>query len=216
MHYSWVDGAYWSLLVEVRFYLLLWLLYYVVKMRHAAWGIAALGLLAPLNLATPLISKSEDFFLYLSFFAFGMAYSACTRKVNYARLSLLFSFLVFTLNCYFGSNGLSMSLNLKYYFSFVLCFALFLIAMHVFRGKTNRHVTAFGILTYPIYLLHQDIGYISIALLGDYLPKIPTALITTALIFLLAAGVQRWLDKHQPRIRSYVAQRWGHRRVLIF
>lgn len=31
--YSWVDGAYWSL-VEIRFYLLLWLLFYVLKIKR--------------------------------------------------------------------------------------------------------------------------------------------------------------------------------------
>lgn len=200
--FSWIDGVYWSLLVEIRFYLLLWLLHYILKVRHIAWVIAGLGLLAPFNGSTELISKSQDFFIYLPFFAFGIAYSDITKKVPYARGALLFSFLVFSANAHFNSTAISMYLNMKNYASFASCFAVFLTVMVLCANRTNRYITYAGILSYPLYLLHQDIGLILIKFFGTYLPTTAAALIVIGLMVLLADAVQKWTDKRQARLRK--------------
>jgi peptidoglycan/LPS O-acetylase OafA/YrhL len=210
-----VDGVYWSLLVEVRFYLLLWLLYYVMKIRQPVWIIAAMGLLAPLNMETQLISKSNDFFLYLCFFAFGMAYSGCLRRIAYARLSLVFSFLVFSLISLMGSRGVSMSLSAENYIYFVYCFLIFLAAMSLFKNKSNPWISYLGLLSYPLYLLHQDIGLISIKLLEAQLPHLPAAFITAGWILLLAAAVQRLVDKRMERMKAWVRNYSIHSMQLI-
>lgn len=69
INYKWVDGVYWSLLVEIRFYMILWILYYFMKIKSPIILISVLGFLSLLNLEWNRISKLNDFFyVYAIFF----------------------------------------------------------------------------------------------------------------------------------------------------
>ncbi|MBL7689868.1 MAG: acyltransferase, partial [Bdellovibrionaceae bacterium] len=59
--YTYVDGAYWSLLVEIRFYILFWFLTYVLRTKQTVLIIAALGILGSVNLMNNVLSESNDF-----------------------------------------------------------------------------------------------------------------------------------------------------------
>jgi peptidoglycan/LPS O-acetylase OafA/YrhL len=188
--YVLVDGAYWSLLVEFRFYLLLWLLFYLLKIRDVALVIALIGFTASLNMSTIYISKSEDFLLYLSFFSFGLGVRRWIDGDQRAFLSLAASVAAFASNCAFGSIGLSMALAPQTALPYALCFAVFPLALIALNGRSSTSVAQIGILTYPIYLLHQDIGYIVIASLEGSIGSLTAKFSALALVFGLAILVQ--------------------------
>ncbi len=205
-HYAWVDGAYWSLLVEIRFYILLWLIYYIFKVKRISIFLSLLGLLASLNLFIPLISKSQDFLLYLSFFAFGISYRSFINNDRYSLAILLLSFFTFVSNSYFGSTGLSMTLNTNNLVSYSICFIIFIITMTFFKNTTNSYISYLGLLSYPLYLIHQDIGLIFIAILEKHLDHFSSALLTIVIVLLISAVIQKFISKNTTKIKLLASQ----------
>ena len=187
--YSWVDGAYWSLLVEVRFYLLLWLCIYLLKMKRVWILFSALGLVAATNFSVTFISKSQDFLLYLSFFSFGMAYRSYINGDRQAYLGLVLSVLVFFVNGLRGVVGISMTLNPENLLTYALCFFIFLVVLNVLKAGSSSIVKYFGVISYPLYLIHQDVGLIMIHVLEPYSGKMVAALSTMLVVLLLGSGV---------------------------
>ena len=160
IRYSWVDGAYWSLLVEIRFYFLLWMLIYLVKIKSYIFVIASLGLFSIAEYELESISKSNDFLMYLPFFSFGMAVSDFLKGDKKGLLLMIYSFLVFFVLSYVEVDSISMNLNRANFGSYVFCFVVFLGFIGAFRKLSKSFIGYFGVLTYPLYLLHQDIGLI--------------------------------------------------------
>lgn len=192
--YSWVDGAYWSLLVEIRFYLLLWLLFYLLRIRRAEIPLAFMGLFAATNISTDLISKAQDFLLYLSFFSFGMAYRSYLNSDRYAGLVLVFAVLVFVLNCFKEASGISMSLNGENLFEYALCFGIFLASMVVLKTASSPVVSYLGMISYPLYLIHQDLGLVMITVLSPSTGQTIAALVVTLIVLAIASVVQSTAD----------------------
>lgn len=194
--YAWVDGAYWSLLVEIRFYILLWLLFYVLKTKRVEFILAAIGIFAAFNESVNLFSKSQDFLLYLSFFAFGMAYRSICAAEKYAFLGLLFSLCVFFINGIMGSIGISMSLNKNNLLSFFICHVIFVLVMLSFKTRSNYIVSYLGLISYPLYLIHQDVGLILIKTIEPYFGQFVAAVVTILLAVLVSMGIQFILDNY--------------------
>lgn len=205
--YRWVDGAYWSLLVEIRFYLLLWALYYGLKVKMPLIPIAVLGVFGALNAELP-ISKGQDFLSYLSFFAFGMAYRRMIMEQPYAIVCLLLAFSVFTLNCLFSSKSISLELNIENYASYTLCFATFVVIMLIFGKAKNRIVGYFGLLTYPVYLLHQDIGLILIQASESRLGHPLAASLAIAISLVVSIAVHHLIEIPAGKVRTSVSARF--------
>src|SRR3546814_9424840 len=65
--------------------------------------------------------------------------------------------------------ALSMELNRDNLPSYATCFLVFLVCMAIGRKGHSWPVSYLGVLSYPLYLLHQDIGLIVIALAEPHL-----------------------------------------------
>lgn len=188
--YSWVDGAYWSLLVEIRFYLLLWLLFYVLKIKRVEIPVALLGLLAAGNMQLGLVSKGQDFLIYLPFFAFGMAYRATRGGDPYAVWVLALAALVSIYNAAENASGLSMNLSADNIFGYALCHVIFVGAMVTFKKGAVPAVNYLGVLSYSLYLVHQDLGLLGIEVLKPGVGQLAAALLVVVLAVAAAAVVQ--------------------------
>lgn len=187
--YTWVDGAYWSLLVEIRFYLLLWLLFYVMKIKRAEIPVVLLGLLAAGNMHLDLLSKGQDFLLYMPFFAFGMAYRAYRGGDPYARWVLVLAVLVSIYNAAANASGLSMNLSANNILGYLMCYVIFVVVMTTFKNGSVPAISYLGVLSYPLYLVHQDVGLLAIEVLKPALGQPAAALLVTVLIVALAAVI---------------------------
>jgi len=58
----------------------------------------------------------------------------------------------------------------------------------------TRTALALGGLTYPLYLLHQNIGYVAIDFAAPYTGRWPAAVLTTVLMVALSFAVWKWLE----------------------
>lgn len=203
--YAWVDGAYWSLLIEIRFYIILWAFYYLLKLKYPIFFLASLGLLAPLELEWGKLSKSNDFLIYLPFFAFGMATGKMSRDRIRGLLLMSYCFLIFIFISFSGVAAISMKLNRENVLSYGSCFLIFLLCMIFFKNARSRMISYLGIITYPLYLLHQDIGLIFIGLMGNF-SNLIAATFAFVSVFLLSVAVNQLIEKYQSSFRIRIGQ----------
>ena len=163
-----VDGVYWSLLVELKFYALVLLAMAFrqmgrLKVLLAIWlGLSMLSLLRPLPVvSTWLVPEWAPYFI-----AGATMYLASQEGLSVYKIAVIAT-------CYAGAVvGLAKGLpvieaNLHMQVSLAaasgLLAAFFVATLLVSTGATARFGSVrwmlLGSLTYPIYLLHQRLGY---------------------------------------------------------
>lgn len=202
-HYAFVDGAYWSLLVEFKFYWLIGLASFALPRYNPFWVIFAVSLSG-----NGLLGRFggpgywTDFFPYLPLFLLGMA-GWEIRHGNRGRggwqwLAALCSLVA--LLWMGGGKAPSLPMNGQSVGWAFVCGVLL-----VFGALTDQYWTqpigtrspgkwlvALGAISYPLYLLHQDVGYVLFALFrwggapgGRALLAIPLILAAMAVHFLI-------------------------------
>jgi peptidoglycan/LPS O-acetylase OafA/YrhL len=162
-----VDPAYWSLAVEVRFYL--WVAVFFTFLRGRFWiGVVALGLLAIIQ---EMIGKNfTNYYLigaYVCFFLVGMSLRYFERGDN---RTAAFATLVVGLTLY-SIRIKTFSVEGDYIIAsncYIVLFSLTLFATTcttLFEGASLGPLPYLGRLSYSFYLLHQVIGVILIGIL---------------------------------------------------
>jgi peptidoglycan/LPS O-acetylase OafA/YrhL len=208
-HRNYVDGAYWSLAVEIKFYALVAVAYVLLRERFwmAIAGVAALGLgvfefgitkqillapYGPLFLAGMavwfgLFEKRRLPALVLACEAL-VLYVAYRHKFELARVSPWLS-------------------HLCLWFSVAALVALLAMARNTRMGP----LSAIGRISYSLYLIHQNIGVIIIASLTAVgLSDIPALLMATGICLTAAALMFRFVE--QPAQRAIMS---AYRQVSI-
>jgi peptidoglycan/LPS O-acetylase OafA/YrhL len=220
---KYVDGAYWSLAVELQFYIFVWLALVTGGFRRPERLLVAWLALATLVAIRPIYRL--EFWLdanWAPFFTAGICcYLLRQRGVTRARLALLaWSFLL----CLFfacvqpfrstteGARWTTVDALIAGGIIIAFFAAFLLIAFNRWRMAASPLTVWAGALTYPVYLLHQDIGYMLIE--APFWRAVPFGLrvLCTALAVVAAAGmVHRLVEKPLgPWLRRLVS---GSRRL---
>lgn len=210
-HVEFVDGAYWSLAVELQFYLLVIALLHFGQMQRIEWWIAAWLLVSSVNAVRPMYPL--EFWLdarWAPLFAAGMLFYRISRRGWDGQRSLLLLW-AFSLTLWYGWTGAEASklgreaVLLGLPMQVVLCLTLFhgvflLVVSGRWTMQPSPLVYWFGALTYPVYLLHQNIGYIALMAPGwrhlDF--HLRVGLVVGAVV-LLAWLVNRWVERPLSR-----------------
>lgn len=181
-----VDGVYWSLGYELHFYILVWLMLRLGLMPKVEWLLAGWLLISTANAVRPM--WPVEFWLDAqwapSFTAGAVFYMIRTSGFTPARLGLLaISFAlalvyavtdeqwryppaVFSLLPSYIVAGITLGI-----------FCLFwLIATCRFQMKASPLTFYAGMLTYPVYLIHQNFGFMLFAQLRKVIDSVPLAL----------------------------------------
>ena len=214
LHQPMMDGVYWSIYYEAIFYgwVFLLLLFGVFqKWQHSivlVWLIVSI-----LNFV---VLQSEFLKLifvtdYAYFFIIGiLVYRMRGGDFSFLTLGLLASSSCFALYTAYVEAGL-LIVSFATPYSTLTAMAFLLSAMVVFimaalyKGSVpmQQYFIFLGALTYPLYLLHQMIGY---AFIGVFYGKVPDQillLMTVAFVLGLAFLVNRYFEKpFLPRIRK--------------
>ncbi|GAB7035752.1 acyltransferase [Streptomyces sp. NPDC021749] len=201
-----LDDVYWSLFVELKFYLLFALVVYKgVTYRRCVlfcglWTVA--GVVA---------YKADTSFLsvwavapYSPYFIAGIAFYLMHR---FRPTMLLWAIVTveFLLAQHYVKGRVVMNLGDKAAtahdwparIGVVMAFLLMaVIALGLFDGVRWRWLSRAGSLTYPLYLLHMYIGFTLIALLRHRLPAPVLLLSIIALMLVLSYAVNRWVERH--------------------
>ena len=208
--YTFVDGAFWSLLVEFRYYFLFSVLWYFLRLRKSVIFVLIAASFLSFYTQVNFTNRLNDFFLYLPFFSFGMSFYEFengSKKIGF--FGGFFSLAAFFILGLFEVQHISISLthaNLPLYF---MCFVVFTALMLLFKNRNNLTfpaLTHLAVLSYPIYLLHQEMGLIIIKLfspdIGVLASRICAAAMAIALSYLLDWFVNYSLTSIRAQFKS--------------
>jgi peptidoglycan/LPS O-acetylase OafA/YrhL len=203
-----VEGAFWTLFVEVKFYVVAGLLYFSVGGKKAIAGLLALfslwlGLLVFKRLQ-PAVDIHEwqyimQFFAfqYFGWFAAGALFFRYVQ--NQDRSVLAFAVLVAVASAAAENNSYQRYVPLLA-LSVVVAFTAGVVSKTVQRLLSNRVVLLLGFVSYPLYLVHENMLVASIIKLGHAAPWMPPALIpilpmlwVTGVAWLVARFAEPWL-----------------------
>lgn len=186
-----VDGAYWSLLVELKFYFWFGLLYFLSgrRLAVAAWaafataaaGVALLGSIIPFGRVVTTVADVALIAPYGGLFLIGLVgYEA--RKgwtIGTLAAAALGIALIASSSRFAGHQWIGV--------------AIALFALAVFRMtwlRLPRAITFVGLVSYSLYLVHQNIGLSIIRALADSVPSYELRmLIATLAVFGIASAI---------------------------
>lgn len=174
-NYTYIDGSYWSLWVEIQFYFLSAVLYFILKKAKTIhlfpfflFIMAIIGCFLKPKMAY--FNEIFNLFLYFNFFVIGVVFKELFRSQHpWSLRNWHWHFIIFALLIlewiYFADDGYSKMLDLV----FVLAFYLFIYLSQIQWSSSNRIFTTlvfWGEASYISYLMHQNIGVLIINKIG--------------------------------------------------
>ena len=208
-HRHWVDGAYWSLAVEIKFYALVAVAFVLLRDRFwiAIAGVAALGFVVFEFGITKQILLAP----YGPLFLAGMAvWFWLFEERRLPALVLAFESLVLYA-AYRHSFELARVSPWLPHLVLCLSVAALVALLALGRNTSMGPLSAIGRISYSLYLIHQNIGVVIIASLTAIgLSDIPAFLLATGICFTAAALMFRFVE--QPAQRAIMS---AYRRISI-
>ena len=202
---AYVDPSYWTLTIEVTFYALFgltvaWrgLTYWRVIIFCVAWLTTSLVTIwIHVTILNMVVQP-----LYAPFFCGGMVMYLIYRfKPDpwlWAVLSASYAISIYRLDDRTYAqhrNGWFMN----YAVSSAIVTVFFLVLLSVALGKLDwvrgRWLVTAGALTYPVYLIHQQIGETLLRSLLDYIPRWPLLVLMFAFVLALAWTIHRFVER---------------------
>ncbi|AZS44605.1 hypothetical protein BWL13_02198 [Microbacterium oleivorans] len=205
-----VDGVYWTLAVELLFYVLIGIF---MSTKLTVEKITWLAFLWPL--AALIADRSNMQFLatflspaYAPLFAAGMM-----LYVIYSRGSNLLRWMLVVGNGILGTQQTIMydvanaerltGVDLKEPVAVAIMILIFasvaLVTLSPLQSRGLAWMTYLGALTYPLYLVHELWGWWVIGQLSPYLNEWVVLVLAIAFVLLLAAAIERWVERRSRR-----------------
>jgi peptidoglycan/LPS O-acetylase OafA/YrhL len=202
---KWVDGAYWTLWVEVRFYALAALAYWIAGRRFILlWLVFQLAVfsLVALRIDAPHFIDAICIPQFLPYFTLGISIYSLREMETYRSISVIgmaAASVAILYNSYLGLIDSSIG--------FLICNLLIVAIMLFFAVKPAglnaiaiRPLRRLGESSYSLYLLHQCLGIILIQWLIVFgVPYIVSAPIVVALAIFAAYAQHRWIENPAKR-----------------
>lgn len=212
-----IDNVYWTLFIEMKFYIFVIGLYLIlnkfkeVKLDLLIYTWLLLSLVYSFA-NEHYIMRIANFFLILSWSSYFIAgiifYQIFSSKLN-LKYSILLS-VSFFISVYHAISKIA-GMELKFNTTFspyvigglILIFYLLMLLVSCKKLKSINYqgLTKIGILTYPLYLIHQNIGYIIFNNCENYLNKYILVILTIAFMVLLSFAMSQF---YEPRVSNYL------------
>ena len=172
-----IDGSYWSLLPELFFYLGIGLTLFLKKIKYFIYICFGWLILILLNYFHDIMPLRILFNLrYGYFFIIGI----CFYKIKFEKKSLLNHILIFSS---YAVYILTVGLSIKAFYVGLFIFTFYLFVYGKLKWIIIKPLIFLGKISYPLYLLHQFIGYYIIFSLIENNILNPLILLMTPLIF---------------------------------
>lgn len=215
----WVEGVYWTLWAEVRFYLLIGLAYWLSPKRAFLWVWAGLqtaslgldvmmsasgglrGALAPLEM---MLQPG-----HLAWFTLGLvAWKGRTLGLHPALIVAGVAALIALLNgpvLSLGAGGVGLadtaSRGLFLYAAVATPFILFLTGSPLLKPLTWRPILAVGLASYPLYLFHERPGMVYLHWLAKAgIPPWIAVALAIGVVIATALIIHKWVETPGKRL----------------
>ena len=218
-----VDGVYWTLLVEIKFYALIFVILLFKRIEKIYWFLVVWVAILVIGDVTPLPNFAK-FFLFpewAPYFVSGALFYLIKlngAKAHYIALIMVsfgLSLHRMTGEALMASEYYGTSFNASITMTIITLFYV-VFALIIFNKLTffrSPWVLKVGVLTYPLYLIHQNVGYILFTTFNGVVDKY--LLLGGVIIFVLLiawlihhlieknlSGVlKRWLDKMESKAK---------------
>jgi peptidoglycan/LPS O-acetylase OafA/YrhL len=186
-----VDGAYWSLLPELLFYMFIGAIYYFklldkIRLIGVVWlGLMVVNVFYKLPVIYVLLNLSFGMFFFAGILFYRIRFGLADK---YDHLLILCCLLTSVLAEPTVNNFLILLVFFSLFYLFVYQKLSFL---------SNRFLLFMGWLSYPLYLLHQNIGFVIMRELQQHNVKINVLMVlgVGAIIVFLAWIVKRFVEE---------------------
>ena len=188
---KYVDGVYWTLNIEIRFYFLMFLVIIFRQLRRVQYLLAAWLIVSLLLWVYPVRSLHLMFLPRYSAYFIGGAVCYLIHKEgnSFYKTALFISSYIFALSCVFEDMLMieTRFATLYDYGVIAILISMFFLVFYMIATGHTRWIQSekwltLGILTYPLYLIHQNMGFMLFRQLHEFMNPM-------ALIILIAAGM---------------------------
>jgi peptidoglycan/LPS O-acetylase OafA/YrhL len=202
-----IDGAYWSLIPELFFYTSMGLIYYMGWLKNIR--IIAVIWLSIMILNHQGILPYGAYFLNLKYGMFLLA-GILFFKLRFDKGNFIEHILI--LSCLFTAIWVNTRPGSVYVYPII--FGIFYLFIYgKLKNFTYKPLLFLGYISYPLYLLHQEIGYSMINSLNFYIHnEFMVLMLTLSVMFLLAWIVKTYLEKP---IVTYLKSKYYPRAVTF-
>jgi len=209
--FNWMDGVYWTLFTEVRFYAIVAIIYFIDKskfFRNFVIFASLIGIIFPLVIYFEIhqVRSILNFTLiasYLPWFIFGIGcYYLYYGEHKKAMLLSVLSFISLTLYILAISAKPYMPFNAaRTFIGAAIIFVLLICSIKIdFVGRilSYRPLTMIGVASYSLYLLHNEIGIKLIRIIdsSQHINSMLISYILPALVLLAIAIFSLFLYKY--------------------
>jgi peptidoglycan/LPS O-acetylase OafA/YrhL len=204
-----IDGVYWTLIIELLFYLFIVVIYLFKKLQH----IETIGLfvvliclvyLTILQTFLPLVFVSfAAYFPLVNYFPLFIA-GIVFYKIKFYKLStyrvLILALCLITQILLLKSTGRSQFMPPFYYVIIVSVFFafFFLYFFNALQFIVNRATLFLGKISYSLYLIHYTIGALLITVFTHsrffHFTTVVAVLVTTAIILIVATLINKFIE----------------------
>jgi peptidoglycan/LPS O-acetylase OafA/YrhL len=228
---AYIEDAYWTLTVEMQFYILMWILFMTGKLKQIElWGIIFVLLIQLYELiARNYLPNSKFYIIPRSYFPIISHFQMFLAGIIFFKIRKFSNrwqqhFLI--LICFgasimlypdsgkahfFISQGLYSLMLLAYFSTF------YLFAFHKLQWIAVRPLLFFGTISYCLYLIHDKAGYLIFSFLKSHSQL--NLLLLTVVVFGLMVGIAALVTYYieipaitfirrnlSPRLRSHITQ----------
>ncbi len=215
-----LDGVYWTLFIEMKFYIFVIGLYLIlnkwkeIKLDYLIYSWLSLSVMYLFFSDLSILKQVNRFFIFewSSYFIAGIIfYQIYRNKLNFKYSTLLlFSFCISIYYAIPEMEEMAMQYHttLSPYIVSASIAIFYLLMLLVSCKKLNRinysGLRKIGMLTYPLYLIHQNIGFIIFNHFNTYINKYVLVIITVVLMLLTSFVLSEF---YEPIVSKFLKTR---------
>lgn len=209
-----IEPAFWSLYVEFKFYIIAAAFYFLLGSKRLVWTLFLCFLLSMIvemlkeYSFVPVYMYAESIVVLLSFKHFGWfsAGAAFYMYVNSDRIYWFYAGCVISvLSAFHVSNNDFMTFAFATLLSAL--FAISIVSSKLQQILSNRFLLYLGAISYPLYLLHENMmvsATIQLAPIFSFIPSVVLPIFCITLISFLALFISKYAE---PKVKYIIKKR---------
>ncbi len=201
-----IDGVFWTLMIELKFYILTAILFYFGLLKDIKFIILALFVLSVITLYLGKFGNNLWSYLMVMYLGttFYFYYKKKISKKVLTLLTVVVSFYFLNNHYFLSDEGYGKTIG--YSMATILAILSFILALK-YKNTLSKVTTFFGNISYSFYLLHQVLGYF---LINNFLKidiSTPYSQIVTILIIVMISYFTNiYIEKS--------TNKFGHRHIV--